>query len=231
MTKKIISVWLVVSISIFGFTFDDALSVGEFRYNGQVLNTNANWWTNLLKGYDIDYNEFKQSYYVFSLKRPYVKTYNEALNGRSSVVIPSLVGISDKSLLPAFLLRFVFDSSRIFAVNRYIFSTGSETAEWNFGYQHQFYANYDFGAGSTLDILLVEHGKLERILKPTAPYLKVRLYALSGNNSVTHEFSKAERDALIDLMNLYQKISVIDYVRRNGMEKLNEYVPIKDIEY
>lgn len=232
MTKKIILVWLVVSISIFGFTFDDALAVGEFRYNGQVLNTNANWWTNLLKGYDIGYNEFKQSYNVYSLKRPFENRYSKVLNGRSSGAIPALVGISDKSLLPEFQLRFFFDSSSgIFAVNQYIFSTGSETAEWNFGYYQQFYANYDFGAGSTLSILLSGHGKLERILKPTDPYLKVRLYPLSGTSSAIHEFSKAERDALIDLMNLYQKISVIDYVRYNGMEKLNEYVPIKDREY
>lgn len=204
MIKRILILLGLVTATGLGFTFDDG------------LDTSSMAWTNLFKGYNAVYNEFSGAYNVYSKKwdidnKQHV--FSQIMAGKNTVV-PQLVEIRDTKLIPEFRITYIQKNDPCMTANKMVFSTGSQRAEFIYGLYQYWIGNWDANFGVTLATHLNQPDKLKAILSPSDPYLKVRLsYDTKG---YVYEFNKAEREAIIDLLNLYEKLVAFDR-KRKGM--------------
>lgn len=201
MIKKLLIILGLATATGSGFTFDDNIS--------------SMAWTNLLKGYNAVYNEFSGAYNIRSKKWDVDNKAHvlSQLTAGKNTVVPQLVGVKDDDLIPEFRLTFILQKNYIMSANKLIFSTGSQRAEFDRGFYQYWMGNYEAGMGVSLPVFLSEPNKLKSILSPTDSYLKVRL-SYSESGFLIYEFNKSEREAVIDLLNLYEKLVDFNKKRR-----------------
>lgn len=211
MTKKIILVWLVASISIFGFTFDDALAVGEFRYYGQVLNTGANWWTNLLKDYEVSFNEFDLNYTVCSFKSGEISAgVKQAVELDRLFMYPMLVAVDDDLDAQIKLnLLGMMTGFKIASVNSLTFSNGVDALTIKYGYKNYFINVDGFTASMSIPIFNSDIEGLWKLMKNNTGKLRIRMASYGGSSFFIYEMTKTEQEALFDLLELQMKLFAI----------------------
>lgn len=201
MIKKLLIILGLATATGLGFTFDD--------------DTSSMAWTNLLRGYSAVYNEFTGAYNIQSKKWDVdnkAHVLSQLTAGKNAVVM-QLIGVKDDDLIPEFRLTFIMQKDYILTANRLIFSTGSQRAEFYKGLYQYWMGSYEAGMGVSLPTYLLEPNKLKSILSPTDPYLKVHI-SYTGTDHVVYEFNKSEREAVIDLLNLYEKLVDFNKKRR-----------------
>lgn len=203
MIKRILIILGLATATGLGFTFDDG------------LDTSSMAWTNLLNGYNAVYNEFSGAYNIFSKKWEIENKQHvlSQLTAGKNTAVPMLIGVKDDDLIPEFRLTFFMQKDYIMTVNRMVFSTGSQRAEFYKGLYQYWMGSWEAGLGVTLPTHLSDPHRLKTILSSTDPYLKVHL-SYSSSDYKVYEFSKNEREAVIDLLNLYENLVDFNKKRR-----------------